>query len=106
MRRPARHTYVSPVTSVARRFFLVERYVPSISADSIEAAVRRLNESTGPGGHHLVTLLIRGEETCLSVLEAPDVRAVGLANERAQFDLERVVEVEVFGRSGRKRPGR
>lgn len=79
-----------------RRFFLVERYVPSISTSSIESAARRLAESNDPSAHHLVTVLVAEEETCLSVFEAADVRAVEAANERVQFQLDRIVEVEVF----------
>jgi hypothetical protein len=43
-----------------------------------------------------MTLLVTGEETCLSVFEAADVRAVEAANQRAGFELDRIVEVEMF----------
>ena len=88
------------MASGGRRFFLVERYVPSISSGSVESAVQRLNESGDEGARHVVTVLVAGEETCLSVFEAPDIRAVGTANERAHFELDRVIEVELFGGSG------
>jgi hypothetical protein len=79
-----------------RRFFLVERYIPSISSSSVESAARRLAETTDESAHHLLTLLVAGEETCLSVFEATDVGAVEAANERAGFELDRIVEVALF----------
>jgi hypothetical protein len=39
---------------------------------------------------------VAGEETCLSVFEAADAQAVEAANRRAGFDLDRIVEVELF----------
>jgi hypothetical protein len=79
-----------------RRFFLVERYIPSISSSSVESAARRLTETKDDSAHHLITLLVAGEETCLSVFEASDARAVEIANERAGFELDRIVEVALF----------
>ncbi|HEY7738214.1 MAG TPA: nickel-binding protein [Candidatus Limnocylindria bacterium] len=79
-----------------RRFFLVERYIPSISSSSVESAARRLAETTDDATHHVITLLVAGEETCLSVFEAADAQAVEAANRRAGFDLDRIVEVELF----------
>jgi hypothetical protein len=87
------------VTSGGCRYFLVERYVPSIGSGTVESAVRRLNESREEGARHLLTFLLVDEETCLSVFEASDVRAVDTANERARFELERIVEVELFSGS-------
>jgi hypothetical protein len=79
-----------------RRFFLVERYIPSISSSSVESAVRRLAVTKDESAHHLMTLLVAGEETCLSVFEASDVGAVEAANQRADFELDRIVEVALF----------
>jgi len=78
-----------------RRFFLVERYIPSVSASSVGLAVDRLPR-TGPEVRHLYSVLVTDEETCLSVFEAADPGAVGAANDRADFRLDRIVEVEVF----------
>lgn len=78
-----------------RRFFLVERYVPSLGSDSVGAAVDRLGQSA-PGTRHLYSLLVPDEETCLSVFEAADAAAVRVANRDAEFQLDRIVEVEVF----------
>jgi hypothetical protein len=41
-------------------------------------------------------VLVPDEETCLSVFEAADAGAVGEANVRAGFPLDRIVEIEVF----------
>jgi hypothetical protein len=78
-----------------RRFFLVERYLPSLGSGSVGAAVGRLRQSA-PGARHLFSLLVPEEETCLSVFEAADAAAVGVANEDAEFQLDRIVEVEIF----------
>ena len=90
--------YGAVVANETRRFFLVERYIPSISSSSVESAAQRLAATTDDSAHHLITLLVAGEETCLSVFEAADVRAVEVANQRAGFDLDRIVEVEMFRR--------
>jgi hypothetical protein len=84
------------VATGTRRFFLVERYIPSISSRAVGPAVHRLDDSPPGAAQHLVTLLVPDEETCLSVFEAPDVEAVEAANEQARFQLDRIVEVEVF----------
>jgi hypothetical protein len=85
-----------------RRFFLVERYIPSVSAGTVGSAVDRLHRS-GPGARHLYSVLVADEETCLSVFEATDPESVGAANEGARFELDRIVEVELFPRPPRPR---
>ena len=80
-----------------RRFFLVERYLPAVSASAVGLAVDRLPRS-GCGARHLCTFLVPDEETCLSLFEAADAVVVGEANERAEFPLDRIVQVEVFPR--------
>jgi hypothetical protein len=84
------------VANTKRRFFLVERYIPSINSSSVELGARRLAETADGSARHLITLLMAGEETCLSVFEASDLSAVEAANERAGFELDRIVEVEMF----------
>ena len=89
-----------------RRFFLVERYVPSIAAPAVASSVQRLNAGRAGGeARHLMTLLVPREETCLSVFQAEDAEAVGAANSAAGFDVDRVVEVQVFPGSGTRRRG-
>ena len=101
MRQVGPATYGGLVANTERRFFLVERYIPSISSSSVELAARRLAETTDGSARHLITLLVAGEETCLSVFEAFDLSAVEAANERAAFELDRIVEIELFRASGR-----
>ncbi len=73
-------------------FYLVERYVPSMPADEIHAAIARI-EVPHAQVRHLWTILVRAEDTCLSVFEAPHVEAVVQATARAGFPFDRVVEV-------------
>lgn len=80
----------------ARRFFLVERYVPSMSAADVDAATARLDSMADGQTRHLGTLLIPGEDTCLSLFEAPERVCVETVNGRAGFELHRIVEVLVF----------
>jgi hypothetical protein len=86
-------------------FFLVERYVPSMSAADVASAAARLAEGSGDGVRHLYTVLIPGEDTCLSLFEAPDATAVDAANERARFPADRIVEAAVFGPWSKRRRG-
>jgi muconolactone delta-isomerase len=74
-------------------FYLVERYVPSMTAAELAAAMARIGELPGDEVRHVWTVLVRGEDTCLSVFEAPDGGAVEEANARASFHFDRVVEV-------------
>jgi hypothetical protein len=77
-------------------YYLVERYVPSMAIDDLMSAVARLDTSAYDGARHLWTVLVRGEDTCLSVFEAADARAVEAANARVGFRVDRVVEVTSF----------
>jgi len=78
-----------------RRFFLVERYIPSISSTSVASAARRLVGPVDAPTRHLVTLLVADEATCLSVFEATDPGAVAVANADAGFPLDRIVELDL-----------
>jgi hypothetical protein len=66
-----------------RRFFLVERYLPAVSASAVGSAVDRLPRS-GDGARHLCTFLVPDEETCLSLFEAANSITSALANEFAE----------------------
>ena len=77
-------------------FFLVERYVPSMADAEVASAIDRVGEATPDGARHLWTVLVRREDTCLSVFEAPDARAVEAANARAGFSFDRIVEAIVL----------
>jgi len=73
-------------------FYLVERYVPSMPAADIYAALARI-DAPHDRVRHLWTILVRAEDTCLSVFEASDVEAVVQATARAGFPFDRIVEV-------------
>lgn len=73
-------------------FYLVERYVPSMPAADLDAAIARMNEPQARV-RHLWTIVVTAEDTCLSVFEASDVEAVVQAAARAGFPFDRVVEV-------------
>lgn len=78
------------------RHYLVERYVPSMTEDEVASAAARLTEAAGDEVRHLWTVLVPGEDTCLSAFEAPYASAVEAANARAKFPLDRIVEAAVF----------
>jgi len=63
----------------------------------IHAAIARIDlpGAEGPQARvrHVWTILVRAEDTCLSVFEASDVEAVVQATARAGFPFDRVVEV-------------
>lgn len=82
--------------TATRRYFLVERYVPSMSAVDIDIAATRLAAMADGETRHLGSLLIPGEDTCLSLFEAREALAVAIANDRADFPHHRIVEVRVF----------
>ena len=73
-------------------FYLVERYVPSMPAADLQAAIARIDMPHAQV-RHLWTIVVTYEDTCLSVFEGPNVEAVVQANARAGFPLDRVVEV-------------
>jgi hypothetical protein len=78
-----------------RRYFLVERYLPSMTEDAVAAAVERTG-AEATGARHLVSIHLADEETCLSLFEADGVEAVGAANEDGRFPFDRIIEVRVF----------
>lgn len=77
-------------------YFLVERYVPSMTTAELEAAMARVATASDDDVRHVWTILVRHEDTCLSVFEAPASAAVVRANDRADFRVDRVVEVIPF----------
>ena len=79
-----------------RRYFLVERYVPSTPLAAIEAATDRVSVASGPDVRHVVTLLVPGEETCLSIFEGRSSDAVAAVNRRAGFPVDRIVEIRLL----------
>ena len=94
---PARRAVASflTVTARIRRYFLVERYVSESGARSAAAAVA--DQTGSPDGpRHIGTVVISADETCLSVFEATDVRAVAAAGDAVGLPADRIVEAEWF----------
>jgi len=83
----------STVTTGSRRFFLVERYVSAREASSIVETIQELARSRDDA-RHVGTVVLAGDETCLSVFEAKDAPAVAAVNEG--LPLDRIVEAEWF----------
>jgi len=77
--------------------YLVERYVPSMTASEVSSAASRLAEAGADDVRHLCTMLIPGEDTCLSLFEAHDASAVEAVNAEARFPLDRIVEASMMG---------
>jgi hypothetical protein len=86
-----------PASGGGVAFYLVERYVPSLTDRDLATALARVDELPAGPVRHLWTVLILGEDTCLSVFEAPDLTAVEAANTRAAFHFDRVVQVTTVG---------
>jgi len=76
--------------------FLVERYTPSLSATDVAEAVRRLATLTEPGVRHLGTVVVTGEETCLSLFAAGSAAIVAAVNRQAGFVFSRIVAVDTY----------
>lgn len=76
--------------------FLVERYLPAITAAEVEAAVDRVSHTGRAGVRHLFTVLLTGEDTGLSCFEADSPGAVAEINDAAGFPFDRIIDVTVF----------
>jgi Nickel responsive protein SCO4226-like len=80
--------------------FLVEVYAPEAAAD-LGAEVERVRTATralareGVDLRYRHALLMRRDETCFHLLEAPSAEAVMEASKRAGLKFERIVEVEL-----------
>lgn len=78
-------------------YFLAERYVPSIGPAEVAGAIGRIDEAAGDGPvRRVLSVLVHGEDTCLTILEAPDDRAIGQVADRAGFRPDRIVEVTAY----------
>jgi len=83
------------VTASSRRYFLVERYLPSAEVRSAVAATQ-LGTGATDDPLHVGTVVIAAEETCLSVFEATDARSVADVIEAIGLPADRIVEAEWF----------
>lgn len=70
--------------------YLVERYLPGLTADDLRAQVER--ERGLSGLSHLRTTYLPDDELCFTLVEAPSRGAVSQANELAEMTYERISE--------------
>jgi hypothetical protein len=70
--------------------FVVERYLPALTADGVRAQARREKEVVGL--RHVRTTYLRDDELCFSVFEAPSIDVVREANDRMGMAYERITE--------------
>lgn len=85
------------------RLYLVERYTPSLSPEQIATTVGRLSALDAADVSHLWTVLIPGEETCLSLFAAGSAAAVAEVNLRAGFSFTRIIGAVEFPTSSTQR---
>lgn len=82
------------------RLFLVERYLPDVKRDALQASIDRLSataeELTAAGEpiRYLGSTFVPGEESCFCRLEAASARVVDRACRQAQFRYARILEAE------------
>jgi Protein of unknown function (DUF4242) len=80
--------------------YLVERYLPGLTAADVHAAIRRTTavaEEMAADGipiRYLTSAFIAEEEACFCQFEAPSREAVVAANERAAFSYARILAVD------------
>ena len=80
--------------------YLVERYLPGITAEQLMAAAGQAKSTTaqmmqeGTPVRYLRSTFIPGEEKCFCLFEGPTADAVRTANERASLPYERIVEAQ------------
>jgi hypothetical protein len=70
--------------------FVVERYLPALTADGVRAQARREQELVGI--RHLRTTYLRDDELGFSVFEAPSIDVVREANDLMGMAYERITE--------------
>jgi hypothetical protein len=74
--------------------FMVERFLPELGPEDVEAQARRDGAVARSAGlRHVRTTYSREDELCFSVFEASSRDAVLTANDRAAMAYERVSEV-------------
>ena len=78
--------------------YLVERYLPGMSAEQLAAAAGSAKRTAatmtqeGTPIQYLRSTFIPGEEKCFCLFEGPSAEVVRTANDRAQLPYERIVE--------------
>jgi hypothetical protein len=97
--RPAAYRLATEPTGRGVRvaFYLAERYVPSMSVADVAGAIERIDDAAADEAVRLVlSLIVHGEDTCLSIFEAPDAPAIERVTERVGFRPDRIVEVTAY----------
>ena len=82
-----------------QQIFVVERYLAGWTGEEIDELERRCNESDPEfaehGVRHLESIVIPGDETCLSLFEGPDAQTVRDANQACGLPTGRVLPAVV-----------
>lgn len=88
-----------------QEIFVVERYLAGWTGEEIDELEQRCDEFSSEfiarGVRHVESIVIPGDETCLSVFEGPDAETVRDANEACLLPTGRVLPA-VFHRSNRR----
>ena len=88
-----------------QQIFVVERYLVGWTGEEIDELERRCDESSSVfadrGVRFVESIVISGDETCLSVFEGPDADTVRDANEVCELPTGRVLPA-VFHHPGRR----
>jgi uncharacterized protein (UPF0248 family) len=76
--------------------YLVERYWPGVTNEMLLDALRRGRQmeqmrAEGVPVHHVVSILIPGEEVVFSLYEGQSSAAVRVLNERADIPVSRII---------------
>jgi len=76
------------------RTFVVERYLPALTPDGVQAQAQREAgvHSSPPGVRHLRTTYLYEDELCFSLFEAPSIEVLRRANELSDMPYERITE--------------
>ena len=87
------------------KLFVVERYLPGITADELRASAERLAAAaedlaaSGKEIRYLGSAFVPDEESCFCRFEASSANVVREACETAQFAYARILEAESVARA-------
>lgn len=100
MRRPGRRRHGDDV-----QIFVVERNLVGWTGEEIDDLERRCDDATPEfttrGVRHVDSIVIPGDETCLSLFEGPDAETVRAANQACGLPTGRVLPA-VFQHPGHR----
>lgn len=81
--------------------YLVERYLPGLTAADVHAAIRRMSAvaeemaAEGMPIRYVTSAFIPEEDACFCQFEAPSREAVAAASDRAAFPYARILAVDL-----------